>query len=86
MFLQKIEFKNSDKTLESEAKTLIERFRCSLINNGQILSENMLVKNGSDYTLYVATPHNNSLDERFDSVYVKRDREELSKFFTITVV
>ncbi|MDE6441967.1 MAG: DUF2310 family Zn-ribbon-containing protein [Clostridia bacterium] len=85
MHVQIIELKSSGKSSKTDINGLINHFIVCLKNNGQILSESLLVQNSNDYMLYVTTPKFDSLDERFDSVYVKRDRDELGKIFTITV-
>lgn len=86
MFTQIVKFENLKESPEKDMIRLIEHFICCLENNGQILSEHILVKNGNGISLYATTPKSNSLDNCFDSIYVKKDRDELNKFLTITVV
>ncbi len=54
-------------------------------NNGQILSESLLIQNDGIYSLYVTTPKCDSLDHCFDSIYARRDRDTLDKICTVTV-
>lgn len=83
MFAQVIEFVPTEKSADVDFVELIGRFVCSLKNNGQILSEYSLVKDGGKYSLYVTTPKSDSLDECFDSVHAACDRYELDKHCTI---
>lgn len=84
MFAQIIEFKSKDD-ITIDAEGVINLYINALRSSGQILREFQLVKSSSGYSLYVTTPKADSLNERFDSKYVKQYREELDKFFTITV-
>lgn len=84
MFAQIIELKNKEDT-SCNVTDLIEFYISSLRNNGQILLEYQLVKRNSGYSIYVTTPKADSLEERFDSKYVKQYRQELDKYFTVTV-
>lgn len=85
MQVQVIEVKNSIKRNEIDIKDLIQHFICCLKNNGQILSESLIVQNNDIYLLYVTTPKCDSLDKCFDSIYVRRDRDKLNQFCTIAV-
>ena len=84
MYAQIIELKNKDKTTEY-VDGLIDAFIGSLRSNGQILREFQVVKGENGYSLYVTTPKTDSLNERYDSKYVKQYREELDKYFTVTL-
>lgn len=63
---------------------LLWRFLCSLERNGQILKD-YTPANGKNYSLYVTFPKNDSFDEKYDSVYVKRDREKINELFDIEI-
>lgn len=85
MYAQVIELKILENVDEKDLDEKIYQFVCSLKNNGQILREYQVVKIDGGYSLYVTTPKENSLSEQFDSIYVKRDREELKKYFAVSV-
>ena len=85
MQVQAIEFKNFCKNDELDALDLIQYFIGSLKSNGQILSNSLLIQNDDSYILYVTTPKCDSLDRRFDSIYVQRDRDKLNQICTITI-
>lgn len=85
MQVQIIEFKPLKNNDEIDMKDLIQHFICCLKNNGQILSESLLSQNNDIYTLYVTTPKCDSLDNRFDSIYVQCDRDKLNQCCTISV-
>lgn len=86
MFAYIIELKTKVNDAKSDIEEIIASFICSLKNNGQILRNHITVKNDWGYKLYVTTPKCDSLDICRDSIYVKRDRDLLSKYFTITVL
>lgn len=85
MFAQIIELKTAESASENELEDKINSFICGLKNNGQILNDYLVIKKPDGYSLYVTTPKSDSLNGCFDSVYVKKFREELEKFFSITV-
>lgn len=85
MTAQVIDFIPNENSADVDFVELIGQYVCSLRNNGQILLENSFIKDGDKYSLYVTTPKPDSLDERFGSVYVKRDRAELDNYCTVTV-
>ena len=86
MFVQMIEFKSIEKVSQNDAKESIEHFACCLKNNGQILSDYLLIQNSDTYMLYVTTPKADSLEKCFDSIYVKHDRNELNRFFELQAI
>lgn len=85
MYARVIEIIPNDKNPEVDFDELIGRFICSLKNNGQILSEYLLVNDDDKYSLYVTTPKLDSLNANFDSTYAARDRAELKKHCSFTV-
>jgi len=84
MQVQVIEIKNLIKSDEIDIKDLIYYFMRSLKDNGQILSGSLMVQNDDNYMLYVTTPKSDSLNKRFDSIYVQRNRDQLNQFCTIS--
>ncbi len=76
----KIEFIPMLAICNDEAETLIWSFLCALERNGQILKNYQLTKN-EHYTAYVTLPHPDSLGERHDGLYVRRDRKMISEYF-----
>ncbi len=83
MFVQMIEFKSSEYISQSDVEEMIHSFVCSLKSNGQIISDYLLVKSDDIYLLYVTTPKADSLNPRFDSIDVKRDRDKIYEHFSI---
>ena len=83
MFAQKIEFKYYKNKFHANDRKTIERFIQCLTNNGQILSEYSLIQNENNYALYVTTPKVDSLDPRFDSIYVKNARDEVNERYSV---
>lgn len=80
----KIEFSEKQHIPKDEAEELIWTFLCSLERNGQILKDYKLVR-GENYTAYVTLPKPDSFDEKYDGIYVKRDREKINVYFDCTV-
>lgn len=85
MYAKVIELKILENADENELEHQIYAFVGSLKNNGQILREYQVVKIDGGYALYVTTPKEDSLNEEFDSIYVKKYRAELKKYFAVTV-
>lgn len=85
MFVQKIMLRRINNDIENDIEEIIANFICSLKNNGQILRDHITVRNNQEYDIYVTAPKCNSLEKRYDSIYVKRDRDLLSKYFTINI-
>lgn len=85
MFAQVIELKRVSNNFDNDIEEIISRFICSLESNGQILRDHITVKSSQGYDIYVTTPKCDSLETCHDSIYVKRDRELLSKYVTINV-
>lgn len=85
MYYKTIElYFKEEKAEYEEIKYLLWHFLVALERNGQIL-KNYKVTKKENYILYVTTPKENSLDEKYDGFYVKKDKEELSKFFTLHI-
>lgn len=82
MFVQVIELKNIDRPQE-EDRNIIENWLCSLKYNGQILSNNFILKTEHGYDVCVATPKGDSLEPCYDNIFVKRDRDLIRKHFSI---
>lgn len=85
MFAQIIELKILVNIDEHDLDDKIYGFIGSLQNNGQILREFQIIKADGGYSLYVSMPKEDSLSVEFDSIYVKKYREELEKYFSVTV-
>ena len=71
----KKEINNDDEVVE-----LLWTFLNSLKHNGQILKEYNVVE-GENYTLYVTLPKEDSFEEKYDNIYVKRDRAKIKELF-----
>ncbi len=85
MYYNVIELCPMEKTIEyDDIRYLIWHFLFTLECNGQILKNYKVIKK-ENYLLYVTTPKEDSLEEKYDGVYVKKDREEISKKFTIRI-
>lgn len=82
MFVQIIEFTNLENISQNDAEEMIFFFVGSLKHNGQIISH-LLVKSNNAYMLYVTTPKSDSLDQIFDSIHVKSNRDKLTRYFSI---
>ena len=85
MFVHIIELKRINGDEGNGVEEIINSFISALKNNGQILSGHKTVKTDNGYNLYVTAPKRNSLEPCNDSIYVKRDRELLSKYVTINI-
>lgn len=85
MYAQVIELNDLDCNVESDIEKTINSFICALKNNGQILCDHITVKTDKGYALYVTTPKYDSLQPCHDSIYVKRDRDLLSKNVSIDI-
>lgn len=83
MFAHIIELRILNNDIDIDIEERISSFVCSLKNNGQILRDHITVKNNYGYDLFVTAPKCDSLETCHDSIYVKRDRELLSKYVTI---
>lgn len=84
MFIQIVELKNVDSPRE-EDKNIIESWLSSLKYNGQILSDNFILKTEYGYDVCVSTPKRNSLESRYDNIFVKRDGNLVRERFLIVV-
>ncbi|MBE6617773.1 MAG: hypothetical protein E7627_07555 [Ruminococcaceae bacterium] len=76
------------KVIENdEVEDLLWTFLNSLRNSGRILKKYSVVE-GENYTLYVTLPKEDSFEEKYDNIYVKRDRAKIKKLFDykLTVV
>lgn len=69
---------------EETTKELVWDFLVSLYSNGQILKDYKFIKEKS-YTLYVTLPKQDSLDKKYDGVYVKRDRQNLYQAYDTVI-
>lgn len=85
MLIQMIEFKDFKNQIQTDVEDKIVHFISCLRNNGQVLSEYLLIRIENGYKLYVETPKADSLESCFDSMYVKKYRDILNEIFTITV-
>lgn len=85
MFYKTIELSPKKPSVSyNEIKDLIWHFLYSLESNGQILKNYKVIQN-SNFALYVTTPKEDSLNENYDSIYVKNDREKISEYFNTKV-
>ena len=75
-------YPKQDKIAYDEIKDLLWHFLFTLECNGQIL-KNYKVIEKENYLLYVTTPKQDSLDEKYDGCYVKKDKEEILKHFDV---
>ena len=80
----KIELLPKQPIEEDEAEELIWEFLCSLERNGQILKDYKLIKN-EKYTMYVTFPKSDSFDEKYDGIYVKRDRKKIKEIYDFAI-
>ena len=76
----KIELLPKRSISEEDAEELIWTFLCSLWRNGQILKDYKLIKD-KNYIMYVTFPKPDSFDEKYDGVYVKRDRKKINETY-----
>ena len=65
---------------KEEAESIIWSFLRSLECNGQILKDYKLIKN-ANYILYVTFPKTDSFNEKYDGIYVRRDRKRISELY-----
>ncbi len=85
MYYKIIELIPKEETLSyDETQDLLWRFLFALECNGQILKNYKVIKK-DHYLLYVTTPKEDSLDEKYDGCYVKKGREETAKYFTLHI-
>ena len=85
MYYKTIElYPKQDKIAYDEIKDLLWHFLFTLECNGQIL-KNYKVIEKENYLLYVTTPKQDSLDEKYDGCYVKKDKEEILKYFNLQI-
>ena len=71
--------------IHSDAEAVLWSFLCSLMRNGQILREYTIIKNGN-YFLSVTLPKEDSFDEKYDGVYVRRDRAKVKELFDFRII
>lgn len=76
----KIELFAKQSIAQEDAEDLIWSFLCSLERNGQVLKSYTLTKN-ENYAMYVTLPKSDSFDEKYDGVYVKRDRKRIKEIY-----
>jgi predicted nucleic acid-binding Zn ribbon protein len=72
------------KQIDDEIEELLWSFLVCLKRNGQIINDYRIVKS-ENYLLYVTFPKEDSFDEKYDGVYVKRDREKIKETFDYVV-
>lgn len=70
---------DDDKIVET-----LWHFLVALVRNGQIINSYKIIKK-SNYTLYVTTPKNDSLNEYYDNFYVTADRKTILKYFDMVI-
>ena len=80
----KIELLPKQSIAEEKATELLWTFLCSLERNGQILKDYKLVKSDI-YVIYATLPKADSLDEKYDGIYVKRDRKKINEIYDLTI-
>ena len=76
--------KRSISISKKEVEEVIWTFLCSLERNGQILKDYKLTKS-ENYTIYATCPKLDSFDDKYDGVYVKRDRRKILELFEYVV-
>ncbi len=69
----------------NNVEELLWSFLCSLERNGQILKDYKIVKN-ENYFLFVTFPKEDSFDEKYDGVYVERERKRIKEYFDYSVI
>jgi len=74
------------KELPDNVVELLWQFLASLVQNGQILKDEYTIFHNGNYYLAVTTPKVDSLEEKFDGPYVRRDREKLQAFFDLRLI
>lgn len=85
MYAKFIELQIAGSAPENDLEEKVNNFVRGLLNNGQILHDYLVIKKHDGYSLYITTPKSDSLNGCFDSVYGKKFREELEKYFTVAV-
>ena len=80
----KIELLPKQVIAKEDVEELIWTFLCSLERNGQILKDYKLTKD-KNYIMYVTFPKPDSFDEKYDGVYVKRDRKKINEIYSCIV-
>ena len=68
------------ESINEDTKELIWEFLCSLERNGQILKDYKLIQ-CENYILYVTLPKKDSFDEKYDGIYVKRNRQKINELY-----
>lgn len=86
MHYKKIELctKENKTVNQSEVQELLRHFLFVLNCNGQILSDYKVILQ-NNYVLYVTTPKQDSLSEKYDSPYVKKARKKITELFAVCV-
>lgn len=77
-------FPKGEAAVYDEIKELIWHFLFTLECSGQILKNYRVVQN-KNYLLYVTTPKKDSLNEKYDSVYVKEYKEKILERFVLDI-
>ena len=77
-------YPRKEKIEYEEIKDLLWHFLFTLECNGQILKSYKIIKK-ENYVLYVTTPKEDSLDEKYDGCYVTKDKEKLSQYFNLQI-
>lgn len=86
MFYKRIELRPKIQgiQIDSQMQKLFWHFLYALDCNGQILKYYKVIQE-ENVVLYATAPKEDSLDEKYDSVYVREDREKISELFSICV-
>ncbi len=87
MYYKKIELFSKDKTnpMTDDDKKLLWNFLFLLERNGQILKNYKVIQDArtNNFVLYVTAPKADSLEDKYDSPYVKQDRAKILDRFTL---
>ena len=83
MFYKRIELRPKIQgiQIDSQMQKLFWHFLFALDCNGQILKYYKVIQE-ENVVLYATAPKEDSLDEKYDSVYVREDREKISELFS----
>ena len=85
MYYKAITLYSKEEKIEyAEIKDLLWHFLFTLECNGQILKHYKIIEK-ENFLLYVTTPKQDSLDEKYDGCYVKKDKEEILKHFNLQI-
>lgn len=74
-------------TIENEENTIDlfwSYFSC-LYNNGQILKNYEMIKSGNDFIVFITLPEDDSLDEKYNNIYVTKYVDKIKALFKISL-